>query len=82
MAYFLRQDKKKNGIYLQMYETYWDKEKKQPRSRSVESFGYVPQLVSETIPDPVAFYKEYVQKKNEEKALSIAEETRPRAFNC
>lgn len=82
MAYFLRQDKKKNGIYLQMYETYWDKEKKQPRSRSVESFGYVPQLVSGTIPDPVAFYKEYVQKKNEEKALSIAEETRPRAFNC
>ena len=82
MAYFLRQDKKKNGTYLQMYETYWDKERKQPRSRSVESFGYVRQLVSETIPDPVAFYKEYVRKRNEEKALSLAEETRPRAFGC
>lgn len=82
MAYFLRQDKKKNGIYLQMYETYWDKERKQPRSRSVESFGYVRQLVSETIPDPVAFYREYVRKRNEEKALSLAEETRPRAFGC
>ena len=82
MAYFLRQDKKKNGIYLQMYENYWDKEIKQPRTRSVESFGYVSQLISDAIPDPVAYYKEYVQKKNEEKALSIAEETRPRAFTC
>ena len=26
MAYYLRQDKKKKGIYLQMYETYWNKE--------------------------------------------------------
>ena len=27
MAYYLRQDKKKKGIYLQMYEAYWNKEK-------------------------------------------------------
>ena len=39
MAYYLRQDKKKKGTYLQMYESYWDKEKKQPRSRNIESFG-------------------------------------------
>ena len=26
MAYFLRQEKKKNRVYLQMYENYWDKE--------------------------------------------------------
>lgn len=65
-----------------MYENYWDKEKKQPRSKNIESFGYVSKLTSETIPDPIAYYKEYVQKKNEEKAIAIAEETRPRAFNC
>lgn len=65
-----------------MYETYWDKERKQPRSRNVESFGYVSQLISEDIQDPIAFYKEYVQKKNDEKASSLAEETRPRAFTC
>ena len=29
MAYYLRQDKKKKGLYLQMYESFWDKEKKQ-----------------------------------------------------
>ena len=27
MPYYLRQDKKKKGPYLQMYESYWDKEK-------------------------------------------------------
>lgn len=80
MAYFLRQDKKKKGIYLQMYETYWDKEKKQPRSRNIESFGYVSDLISSGIPDPVSYYKEYVENKNRERAASFADENRPRAF--
>ena len=80
MAYYLRQDKKKKGIYLQMYEAYWNKEKKQPRSRSVESFGYVSDLISYGIPDPISYYKEYVEKKNQERAVSTADETRPRTF--
>ena len=80
MAYYLRQDKKKKGIYLQMYETYWDKEKKQPRSRNIESFGYVSKLISDEIPDPISFYKEYIKRKNNERAASVADETRPRAF--
>ena len=80
MAYYLRQDKKKKGIYLQMYETYWDKEKKQPRSRNIESFGYVSKLISNEIPDPISFYKEYIKRKNSERAASVADETRPRAF--
>lgn len=80
MAYFLRQEKKKKGTYLQMYETYWDKEKKQPRSKSIMAFGYVEELISDEIPDPVAYYKEYVNLKNTERAAALAEETRPRAF--
>ena len=80
MAYFLRQEKKNKGIYLQMYESYWDKKKKQPRSRYIEAFGYVEQLISDEIPDPIAYYKAYVKKKNEERAASQAEGTRPRAF--
>ena len=63
MAYYLRQDKKKKGLYLQMYESFWDKEKKQPRSRNIESFGYVSDLISDEIPDPVSYYKKYVAKK-------------------
>lgn len=82
MAYYLRQDKKKKGTYLQMYESYWDKEKKQPRSKSIESFGYVSDLISDEIPDPVSYYQKYVARKNREQADSVADKTRPRAFTA
>lgn len=81
MAYFLRQDRKKKGIYLQMYESYWDKDKKQSLSRNIESFGYVQDLVSDEIPDPIAHFKDYVKRKNSERAAALADETRPRAFS-
>lgn len=81
MAYFLRQEKKKKGTYLQMYDSFWDKEKKESRTKSVMAFGYVEELISDEIPDPVAYYKDFVKKKNEERISSLAEETRPRAFS-
>ncbi len=81
MGYFLRQEKKKNRVYLQMYETYWDKDKKQARSKCVKSFGYVDELTSNDIPDPVAYYKDYVNKEEKKRLASWADDTRPRAFN-
>lgn len=81
MAYFLRQEKKKKGTYLQMYDSYWDKEKKESRTKSVMAFGYAEELISDEIPDPVAYYKDFVTKKNEERAALLAEESRPRAFS-
>ncbi len=81
MAYFLRQEKKKKGTYLQMYDSYWDKKRKESRTKSVMAFGYVEELVSDELPDPVAYYKDFVSKKNEERAASLAEESRPRAFS-
>ena len=81
MAYFLRKDKKKNGIYLQMYDSYWDSEKKQPRSKSIEAFGYVDKLISDEMPDPIAYYEKYVSRKNEERKALLADESRPRAFD-
>ena len=80
MAYYLRKENKKKGTYLQMYESHWDKEKKQPRSKSVMAFGYVHELISDEIPDPVAYYTDFVAKKNKERAAAFAEDTRPRAF--
>lgn len=80
MAYYLRKENKKNGTYLQMYESHWDKEKKQPRSKSVMAFGYVHELISDEIPDPIAYYTDFVAKKNKERAAAFAEDTRPRAF--
>ena len=63
MAYYLRKENKKKGTYLQMYESHWDKEKKQPRSKSVMAFGYVHELISDEIPDPVAYYTDFVAEK-------------------
>lgn len=80
MAYFLRQEKKKKGLYLQMYDSYWDKELKQSRTKNVMAFGYVEDLISDEMPDPVAYYKEFVKQKNDDRTASLAEETRPRAF--
>ncbi len=81
MAFFLRQEKKKKGTYLQMYDSYWDKEKKESRTKSVMAFGYVDDLISDELPDPVAYYKDFVSKKNEERAAFLAEESRPRTFS-
>lgn len=76
MAYFL----KEKGLCLQMYDSYWDKERKESRTKNVMAFGYVEDLISDAIPDPVAYYKEFVKQKNEERAAVFAKETRPRAF--
>ena len=73
MAFYLRKENKKKGIYLQMYESRWDKERKQPRSKSVMAFGYVEDLISAGIPDPVAYYTDFVHRKNEERAAALAE---------
>ena len=81
MAYFLRKEKKKKGTYLQMYESFWDKDKKQPRTKNVKSFGYVEDLISGDIPDPVKFYSDYVKKQNENRIKVLSEEYRPRVFS-
>ena len=82
MAYYLRQSKKSGRNYLQMYESYWDKEKKQPRSKYIRAFGYVDELICDEIPDPVSFFKEYVAKENKKVSDLVAQEKRPRAFNA
>jgi len=81
MGYFLRKDKKKKGVYLQMYETYWDRELKQARTRCVRSFGYADELKSESIPDPVSYYKELVAVEEKKRLSDLNDATRPRAFD-
>ena len=80
MAYFLRKENRKNGVYLQMYENYWDKKLKQPRSRHICSFGFVHGLISDDIPDPIAYYTEVVRQKEVERQKLLNDDTRPRAF--
>ncbi len=80
MSYFLRKERKKNDVYLQIYENVWVKELKQPRAKHVASIGYVSKLISDEIPDPISYYTEKVNQMNLQRKAELNDETRPRAF--
>ena len=64
-----------------MYESRWNKEFKQPRNHCIESFGYVNDLVSEEIPDPISYYRDLVAKRELERKSILDDSTRPRIFD-
>ena len=70
MAYFLKKTNTKNDIYLQIYESFYDPDKKGTAHRSVRPVGYVKKLIDKGIDDPISFYQNEVDKMNAEaKAL-------------
>ena len=73
MAYFLKQSKTSKGLYLQIYESFHDKKTKSSRHKCYKSLGYVDDLTSDKIPDPVSYYKEEVRKLNNKRAKEIEE---------
>lgn len=78
MTYILRQDKKKKGIYLQMYDRFWDRDLKQARYNHIQSFGYVEELKSDIIPDPIAYFQAYVEEEERKRRDALSEANRPR----
>ena len=77
MAYFLKKTINKKGTYLQIYESFYDPERKGGAHRSCKPVGYVHELQAKGIDDPVAFYKEEVIKLNQElKAAKDAKKAR------
>lgn len=66
MAYFLKKTKNKKGTYLQIYESYYDPERKGGAHRSYKPIGYVHELQADGVDDPIAFYSEEVHKLNQE----------------
>lgn len=54
-AMYLRQIKRPQGIYLAIQESYYDSSKKQSRTRTIESIGYLDNLKKE-YEDPIAFF--------------------------
>ena len=66
MAYFLKKTNNKKGTYLQIYESYYNPERKTGAHRSYKPIGYVHELQAKGIEDPISFYKEEVQKLNQE----------------
>ena len=66
MAYFLKKTNNKKGTYLQIYQSFYDPERKGGAHRSYKPIGYVHELQAKGIDDPVAFYKEEVMKLNQQ----------------
>ena len=66
MAYFLKKTNNKKGTYLQIYESYYDPERKGGAHRSYRPIGYVHELQADGIDDPITFYGEEVRKLNQE----------------
>ena len=66
MSYFLKKTKNKKGTYLQIYESYYDPERKCGAHRSYKPVGYVHELIDKGIDDPVSFYSDEIKKLNSE----------------
>ena len=65
MSYFLKKTNNRKGTYLQIYESYYDPERKCGAHRSYKPIGYVHELIAGGIDDPIAFYSEEVKKLNQ-----------------
>lgn len=65
MAYFLKKSNYKKGTYLQIYERFYDPERKGGAHRSYKALGYVHELHAQGIDDPISFYQEEVKKLNQ-----------------
>lgn len=67
MAYFLKKSNTPKGLYLQIYESFYNPEKNQTSHHSIKALGYVSKLKLQGIDDPVSYYEAEVQKMNEER---------------
>lgn len=74
MAYFLKKSNLKKGTYLQIYESFYDPQRKGAAHRSYKALGYVHELVEKGIDDPISFYKDEVNKLNQQRAELLNKE--------
>ncbi len=74
MAYFLKKSKLKKGIYLQVYESFYDPQRKQTAHKSYKALGYVDELIGKGIEDPVSFYKNEVDALNKQRKAALEQE--------
>ena len=73
MAYFLKQTKVYGRIYLQISETVYNKKTKKSSNKCYKKIGYLDDLTSEKITDPISYYKSEVKKLNDKRTKEIEE---------
>ena len=74
MAYFLKKTQNKKGIYLQIYESYYDPNRGYSAHKSFKPIGYVHKLKEKGISDPINFYNEEINKLNAKNKLEKIQE--------
>ena len=63
---FLKKTPKPKGTYLAITESYYDKEKKATRQKTIMGLGYLEELRLE-YPDPIAHFEKIVADMNQER---------------
>ena len=66
MNFVLKKTKLKHGLYLQIYRSEYDPSVQNNRNTVYKTLGYVDNLITDEIKDPVSYYKEVVAKMNAE----------------
>ena len=74
MAYFLKKSSLKKGLYLQIYESYYNPDKKETSHRSHKALGYVGELIDSGIDDPLLHFSDVVRKMNEDAKIAKLDE--------
>ena len=74
MSYFLKQTKTKKGTYLQIYEGFYDKEKKNSTQRSFQALGYLNDFIEQGIEDPISHFRAIADKMTNEERLNKQQE--------
>ena len=73
MSYFLKQTKVHGRVYLQISETVYDKQTKKSSNRCYRKLGYLDDLASDEMPDPVAYFKEEARRLNAKRNKQLEE---------
>jgi hypothetical protein len=64
---FIKADGVDRGDYLQIYSSFYNRDKKETSHKIYKVIGYVNELKAKGISDPIAYYKKEVEKLNQEK---------------
>ena len=83
MAYFLKKTKNKKGLYLQIYESFYDPNRGHTAHKSYRSLGYEADLIESGIKNPLDYFQLEVDelnrklnlKKNKDAVRQISGET-------
>ena len=67
MAYFLKQSKQHNQVYLSIYESFYSPDTKGTKHKSIRFLGSISKLQAQGIEDPVAYYKDEIKTMNEKR---------------